>query len=59
MAVSNNQKKIREMDQRVITLAEQLIQMPQGLMREGAIVSLATAIQNTIDLWFMEMERPA
>ena len=52
-------KKLRLQDERVLDLAEQLIQMPPGLVREGMIVALATAIQDAIDQWFRKIEGPA
>ena len=52
-------RKLNLVDDRVIALAEQLIQLPPGLIREGAIIKLATEIQDTIDRWFREMSEPA
>jgi ABC-type antimicrobial peptide transport system ATPase subunit len=57
MASSQIQRKIRDMDQRVITLAEALIQYPPGIIRDGLVLQLGLAIQTRIDQWFHEMQQ--
>jgi len=47
------------MDPRVVALAEQVVTHPPGLIRDGLVLKLAITIQNAIEYWIAEMERPA
>lgn len=52
------QQQIRDMDPRVSTLAEALIQSPPGIFRDVLVLRLGMVIQNSIDQWFHDMETP-
>lgn len=46
-------------DPRVVELAEDLIQAPPGLIREGLVAKLAEAMQRAMEEWFRDLEQIA